>query len=174
MKTTELDAPPKGRIPRYVLQPHIISWASHNLSATAIKITYMAMALLPFSLSTLTAAFTFMDFCEALGYDNGEEPYQEFKEAVKECMKPITVKNPPGMGEEITKVIPHWFQDATFDEETGVCTMTLNPELADFLRKYVNHGQKAPTARRKRPTSPDKTDPHLRDEIHPGEKIFDK
>jgi hypothetical protein len=45
-----------GVTPRYALQHNAISRSAHNMSATAKKLTVMAMALLPPDLSSLAAA----------------------------------------------------------------------------------------------------------------------
>jgi hypothetical protein len=78
-----------GVTPRFVLQHNAISRSIHDLSATAKKLTAMAMALLPPDLSSLTAAFTFTEFCQAIGYDKGGESYKLFKKAVDECMENV-------------------------------------------------------------------------------------
>jgi plasmid replication initiation protein len=125
-----------GVTPRYVLQPNAISRSAHGLSATAKKLTAMAMALLPPDLSNLTAAFTFTEFCKALGYEKGGESYKVFRAAVDECMKcVITLETAPDKrGKRAWKKFT-WFTMAEFDEKTGQATMKFSTELADFLKE---------------------------------------
>lgn len=135
-ETGEINTPETlGVTPRYVLQHNAISRSIHNLSATAKKLTAMAMALLPADLSSLTASFTFTDFCKAVGYGDGGEQYRLFVAAVDECMKsvitvetPILLKNGKKKWQKYT-----WFTYASFNEETGNATMTFAPELAAIL-----------------------------------------
>jgi hypothetical protein len=70
-----------GVTPRYVLQHNSVSRGAQSLSATAQKLAAMAMALLPPDLSSRTAAFTFTDFCNAVGYERGGESYETFRAA---------------------------------------------------------------------------------------------
>jgi plasmid replication initiation protein len=122
-----------GVTPRYVLQHHAISRSIHSLSATAKKLTAMAMALLPPDLASRTAAFTFTDFCNAIGYDKGGESYKLFKSAVNECMKNvITIEISLEKGKKKWEKYT-WFSHAAFDEETGKATMTFAPEFAAIL-----------------------------------------
>jgi plasmid replication initiation protein len=125
-----------GVTPRYVLQHNAVSRSAHNFSATAKKLTAMAMALLPPDLSGLSAAFTFAEFCKALGYDKGGKSFTLFKAAVKECMESvIEVETPPDKKGKTSWVMFHWFQKAEFDKDTGVCTMTFDRDLAGFLKE---------------------------------------
>ncbi|MDR1216572.1 MAG: replication initiation protein [Treponema sp.] len=125
-----------GVTPRYVLQPNAISRSAHGLSATAKKLTAMAMALLPPDLSSLTAAFTFTEFCKALGMPIGGESYKIFRIAVDECMKcVITLETAPDKrGKKAWKKFT-WFTMAEFDEKTGQAMMKFSTELADFLKE---------------------------------------
>jgi hypothetical protein len=75
-----------GVTPRFVLQHNAISRSIQNLSATAKKLTAMAMSLLPADLSSLTASFSYIEFCKAMGYTIGGEEYEYFKKAVNECL----------------------------------------------------------------------------------------
>lgn len=125
-----------GVTPRYVLQHNAISRSAHNFSATAKKLTAMAMSLLPFDLSSLTAAFTFAEFCKAIGYTKSGESFILFKNAVKECMESvIEVEGPPTKKGKKPWVMFHWFQLAEFNPDNGVCTMTFDKKLADFLKE---------------------------------------
>ena len=125
-----------GVTPRYVLQHNAISRSAHNFSATAKKLTAMAMALLPPDLSGLSAAFTFGDFCTALGIPKGGETFSLFKNAVKECMESvIEVEGPPNKKGKKPWVMFHWFQLAEFNPDNGVCTMTFDKKLAEFLKE---------------------------------------
>jgi plasmid replication initiation protein len=125
-----------GVIPRYVLQHNAISRSAHNFSGTAKKLTVMAMALLPTDLSTLSAAFTFAEFCAALSIPKGGETFSLFKEAVKECMESvIEVEGPPNKKGKKPWVMFHWFQLAEFNPDTGICTMTFDKKLAEFLKE---------------------------------------
>jgi plasmid replication initiation protein len=96
----------------------------------------MAMALLPPDLSSLSAAFTFGEFCDALGYTKSGKSFTLFKEAVKECMESvIEVEMPPDKKGETIWVMHHWFSRAEINKTTGVCTMTFDQDLAEFLRE---------------------------------------
>jgi plasmid replication initiation protein len=123
-----------GVTPRYVLQHNAISRSVHNLSATAKKLTAMAMSLLPADLSSLTAAFTFADFCKAIGYDKGGESFKLFQNAVDECMgnyisiETISKETGKKDWEKYT-----WFSSSKFNSKTGVATMTFSGELAAIL-----------------------------------------
>jgi plasmid replication initiation protein len=123
-----------GVTPHFVLLHNAISRSAQTLSATAQKLTAMAMALIPPDLSSLTATFSFPEFCKALGMSIGGETYKIFKEAVKECMRcVITIETEPNKKgrkkwEEFT-----WFIHAKFNEETSRATMTFSPKLADVL-----------------------------------------
>jgi plasmid replication initiation protein len=123
-----------GVTPRYLLQHNVVSRSVHELSSTASKLTAMAMALLPPDLSSLTAAFTFTEFCKALGLPRGGESYKIFKASVDECMECfITIETEPDeKGKKRWKKFT-WFTVATFDEDTGQATMKFSDELADFL-----------------------------------------
>jgi plasmid replication initiation protein len=123
-----------GVTPRYVLQHNAISRSIHNLSATAKKLTAMAMALLPPDLSSLTAAFTFTEFCKAIGYTKSGESFKLFLAALKECVNNsisieiVSQKTGRKKWENYT-----WFTSSKFDEDTGVATMTFSPQLAAVL-----------------------------------------
>jgi hypothetical protein len=123
-----------GVTPRYVIQHNTVSRGAHGLSATAQKLAAMAMALIPPDLSSLTAAFTFPEFCNALGMPVGGETYEIFKKAVDECMECyITVETEPDeKGKRFWKKFT-WFTVSTFDEKTGQATMKFSDELAAFL-----------------------------------------
>ena len=123
-----------GVTPRYVLQHNAISRSAHNFSPTAKKLT--AIAILPPILSSLSSAFTFTEFCAALGVPKGVETFTIFKEAVKECMESvIEVEGPPNKKGKKPWVMFHWFQLAEFNPDTGVCTMTFDKKLAKFLKE---------------------------------------
>jgi plasmid replication initiation protein len=111
-----------------------VSRSAHGLSATASKLAAMAMSLLPTDLSSLTAAFTFPEFCKALGMSIGGETYKIFKEAVKECMQCLIYleTEPDEKGKKEWKAFT-WFSVSTFDEKTGQATMRFSEELAGFL-----------------------------------------
>ena len=123
-----------GVTPRYVLQHNAISRSIHNLSATAKKLTAMAMALLPADLSSLTAAFTFADFCKAIGYTKSGESFKLFLAALKECVNngiSIEIVSPKTGRKKWENYT--WFISSDFDEDTGVATMTFSPQLAAVL-----------------------------------------
>ena len=125
-----------GVTPRFMLQHHAISRSAHRFSATAKKITSMAMALLPHDLSNLTTSFTFSQFCHALGYTKSGESFKIFKEAVTECMESvIEVPTLPNKKGKVGWVMHHWFQRSEFNPDTGICTMTFDQELAEFLKE---------------------------------------
>jgi plasmid replication initiation protein len=123
-----------GVTPRYVLQHNAVSRGSQGLSATARKLTAMAMALLPTDLSSFTACFTFTDFCKAIGYGDGGEQYKIFREAVRECLQSvISIETEPDKnGKKKWKEFT-WFTVAEYDEATGNAKMTFSSELAEFL-----------------------------------------
>jgi plasmid replication initiation protein len=126
-----------GVTPRYVLQHNAISRGAQALSATAQKLAAMAMALLPTNLSTLTASFTFSDFCKAIGYGDGGEQYKIFRAAVRECLQSlISIETEPdNNGKKKWKEFT-WFTVAEFDEATGQARMTFSSELAEFLAAF--------------------------------------
>jgi hypothetical protein len=122
-----------GVTPRYVLQHNAISRSAHGLSATAKKITALAMALLPPDLSSRTAAFTFADFCRAVGFDKGGESFRVFLAALKESGQAdiyLEIMNPNG--KKTWEGFP-WFSHWKFEETTGVATLTFSQELVDVL-----------------------------------------
>jgi plasmid replication initiation protein len=123
-----------GVTPRYVLQHNAISRSINTLSATAKKLTAMAMALLPPDLSNLTAAFTFPEFCKALGMPVGGEQYRLFKDAVNECMQcVITIETElNAKGKKKWRKFT-WFIEAQYNEETSKAVMTFSPKLAEVL-----------------------------------------
>jgi plasmid replication initiation protein len=126
-----------GTIPEYVLQYHAISRSIQHLSATAKKLTAMAMSLLPLDLSIRTASFTFAEFCKALSYEKGGESYRLFVEAVDECMKNIITIKIPGNGNKNEHWKKYtWFSVAEFDKNTGVCMMTFSEELTTVLLEF--------------------------------------
>jgi plasmid replication initiation protein len=123
-----------GVTPRFVLQHNAISRSIQNLSATAKKLTAMAMALLPADLSTLTASFSYIEFCKAIGYTKSGESFEYFKKAVNECMDSkisIEMKSTK-TGKRIWKRYT-WFTYSEIDEGTGLCVMKFSPELAKVL-----------------------------------------
>ena len=97
----------------------------------------MAMALLPPDLSSLSAAFSFTDFCKALGYADGGKEYQIFTAAVDECLKTV-ISIETGITAKGKKSWEkfQWFDHAKFNAETGICTMRFSKELADFLKEF--------------------------------------
>jgi len=123
-----------GVTPRYMLQHNAITRGAHTLSTTAQKLIAMAMSLLPPDLSSLSAAFTFPEFCAALGYEKGGESYKVFREAVKECMQCLIYleTEPDEKGKKAWKAFT-WFTVAKYDEKTGQAEMTFSAELAGFL-----------------------------------------
>jgi plasmid replication initiation protein len=123
-----------GVTPRYVIQHNAISRSAHNLSATAKKITAMAMALLPPDLSSLTASFSFTDFCHAIGFDKGGESFKLFLAALKESGNAsisLAIVNPENG--KTTWQGYHWFSFWEFSEETGMAKLVFSRELADAL-----------------------------------------
>jgi plasmid replication initiation protein len=123
-----------GVTPRYVLQHNVISRSAHNLSATAKKLTAMAMALLPPDLSSLTASFTFTEFCNAIGYEKGGESFKLFLDGLKECVNnTISIElTSPKTGKKIWENYT-WFTYSKYDEANGFATMTFSPQLAAVL-----------------------------------------
>ena len=125
-----------GVTPRYVLHHNAISRSAHNFSATAKKLTAMAMALLPSDLSCLATAFTFSEFCTALGISQGGKTFLVFKNAVKECMESvIEIETPPDNKGKTSWVMFHWFRKAEFNKNTGVCMMIFDQDLAEYLKE---------------------------------------
>jgi plasmid replication initiation protein len=123
-----------GVTPRYVIQHNAISRSAHNLSATAKKLTAMAMALLPPDLSSRTISFTFNDFCKAMGTSIGGESFKLFKDAATECMQcVITVETNELVKGKRKWERYTWFTHSSFDEETGFCTMTFSDQIVASL-----------------------------------------
>jgi len=145
METTDTNLEPVntvetlGTTPKYVLQHNAISRSAHNLSATAQKLTAMAMALLPPDLSSRTASFTFTEFCDAIGFDKGGESFKLFKSAIDECMKNyiaierVDVTTGKKEWENYT-----WFVHSFLSERTGIATMTFSNELASVILALKN------------------------------------
>ena len=123
-----------GVTPRYILQYNAVSRSAHSLSAAAKKLTAMAMALLPADLSSLTAAFTFPQFCKALNMPIGGEQYKIFRAAVRECLQcVISIEmEPDAKGKKKWKEFT-WFAAAEYDEATGQAKMKFSSELAEYL-----------------------------------------
>lgn len=125
-----------GVTPRYVLQHNAISRSINSLSPIAKKLTLMAMALIPPDLSTLTAAFTFPEFCKALDMSVGGKEYNIFKAAVNECMQcVITIETEPNAKGKKNWEKFTWFSVARYNEETGKATMTFSSELAKVMKE---------------------------------------
>jgi plasmid replication initiation protein len=123
-----------GTTPRYVLQHHAISRSAHDLSATANKITLMALALIPPDLSSRTAAFTFTEFCTAVGYTKSGESFKLFLAALEECGNAnITIRIVNQENGKTTWQGCHWFSCWEFREETGVATLSFSEELVTVL-----------------------------------------
>jgi plasmid replication initiation protein len=123
-----------GVTPRYVLQHNAISRSIQNLSATAKKLATMAMALLPPDLSSLTASFSFGDFCKALGYEKGGESYKIFVAAVDECMENVIKIDTGKVVKGRTSWEKYiWFDYSKFNAETEMVTMSFSPKLAAIL-----------------------------------------
>jgi plasmid replication initiation protein len=123
-----------GVTPRFVLQHNAISRSIQNLSATAKKLTAMAMSLLPTDLSSRTASFSYIDFCKAVGYTKSGESFEYFKKAVNECMDSkisIEMKSPK-TGKKVWEKYT-WFTYSKIDEDSGLCTMIFSPELTKVL-----------------------------------------
>jgi plasmid replication initiation protein len=143
----ETESPPNtpetlGVTPRYVLQHNAISRSIHNLSATAQKLTAMAMSLIPSDFSNRSAAFTFTEFCKAIGYTKSGESFKVFRAAINECMKnsiAIETINPKNGKKEWEGYT--WFSYSKLSEETGVAIMTFSQEFAavilDLKRAYA-------------------------------------
>jgi plasmid replication initiation protein len=123
-----------GVTPRFVLQHNAISRSIQNLSATAKKLTAVAMSLLPADLSSLTASFSYIEFCKAIGYTTGGAEYECFKKAVKECMDcKISIElESPKPGKKIWKQYT-WIIYSEINEASGLCVMKFSPELAKVL-----------------------------------------
>jgi plasmid replication initiation protein len=139
MRTKRSDiTAPKGETSRYyVLQDNVISRASHDLSATALKIKAYAMSLLPYELDNLVINFTFADFCRATGYEAGGESYTLFIEAAQECMdSKISIDTSP-----LDKNKGIWasfslFTGVIINKETRVVSIEFNPRLAELLKAF--------------------------------------
>jgi plasmid replication initiation protein len=94
----------------------------------------MAMALLPPDLSSRTASFTFGEFCRALGYEKGGESYRLFVKAVDECMKcVISIETGKTIRGKTAWEKYTWFSHSSYQEETGICTMTFALEFAEVM-----------------------------------------
>jgi plasmid replication initiation protein len=132
-----------GVTPSYVLQRNSISRSAHTLSATAQKLAAMAMALLPTDLSSLTAAFTYQEFCDVVGLTPGGDTYKIFRSAVSECMKcSIYLETKPNERGKKKWTEFVWFVVSRYDEETGQATMKFSEELAGYLLALKFHYSK--------------------------------
>ena len=126
-----------GVTPRYVLLHNAISRSAHNLSATAKKVTAMAMALIPADLSNLTASFTFAEFCKAIGYTKSGESFWLFKAAIDECVyTKISIETvSPKCGKKTWENYT-WFDYSRLDEESGIVTLSFAPKLASVMLEF--------------------------------------
>jgi plasmid replication initiation protein len=126
-----------GVTPRYVLLHNAISRSAHNLSATAKKVTALAMALLPADLSTLSASFTFAEFCKAIGYTKSGESFRLFKTAIDECVdtKIAIETTSPQTGKKTWENFT-WFDYSRLDEESGIATLSFSPKLAAVMLEF--------------------------------------
>ncbi|MDR2793569.1 MAG: replication initiation protein [Treponema sp.] len=129
-----------GLTPKYELKHLAIVRSAHNFSATAQKLTAMALSLLPLDLSVREVKFSFMDFCRAVGFGDGAEQYRIFEAAVKECLGRVIEVDIPVITKWGKKKRSWqkftWFDFADFNIETGMCTMRFNTELANFLVEF--------------------------------------
>jgi hypothetical protein len=129
-----------GVTPRFVLQRHAVSRGTgltrekEGLSSTAKKVTALAMALLPPDLSSLTASFTFSDFCRALGCERGGKSFKLFQDAIHECMSStILIKSEQGGTGQGDWTEFRWFAVAHYDAAQERALLMFAPELAGFL-----------------------------------------
>jgi hypothetical protein len=118
--------------PSYVLQLNAITRSIHNLSANAKKLSAMAMALLPFDLSSRSSTFTFPEFCKALGVEYGGNTKKVLLDAVKECMGCVISVELPNKNWHMYT----WFSKADYNDKSGVCTMMFSEELAEVLLAF--------------------------------------
>jgi plasmid replication initiation protein len=126
-----------GVTPRFVLKHNALSRGAHNLSATAAKLTAMAMALLPADMSSLAVSFTFSEFCKALGYSKGGESFKLFKKAIDECMDSrISIEMVSTKSGKRKWIKYTWFTFSELDEETGTAKMIFSNLLADALKEF--------------------------------------
>jgi plasmid replication initiation protein len=128
-----------GISPYYVLQPSPISRSAHGLSAAAKKLIFMAMALIPPDLSSLTAVFSYDEFRNALGIEKGGKTLQLFKNTAQECMQCIIhiETEPNKKGKKGWKQFT-WISYSAYDEATGLCTIEFNNKLAEYLKSIKN------------------------------------
>jgi plasmid replication initiation protein len=131
-----------GLTPSYELKHNAIIRSAHNFSATAQKLTAMALSLLPLDLSMRSVEFSFADFCEAFGLSYSAEGKRILKEAATECMQNVIRVEIP----VVTKRGKHttswqmfqWFDLSEFNSDTNMCQMRFNSKLADFLVEFKN------------------------------------
>ncbi|MDR2782294.1 MAG: replication initiation protein [Treponema sp.] len=129
-----------GITPEYELKHLAIIRSAHNFSATAQKLTAMALSLLPVDFSVREVKFSFIDFCRAVDFGHGAEQYKIFEAAVEECLGGVIKVDIPVITKQGKKKRSWqkftWFDFADFNIKTHICTMRFNTELANFLVEF--------------------------------------
>jgi hypothetical protein len=65
--------------PEIALKHNAVIRSAYTLSANVQKLTYIALSLLPFDLSTRAVAFSYMEICHALWLEIGGHSYDILK-----------------------------------------------------------------------------------------------
>jgi plasmid replication initiation protein len=122
--------------PELALKHNAVIRSAHTLSANAQKLTYMALSLLPFDLSTREVAFSYPELCNALGLEKGGNQYKLLKATAKECMQCIIhIEQEVLVRGKVKRNWKQfvWFSYSEFDEKTGVFKMLFSEKLAEYL-----------------------------------------
>jgi plasmid replication initiation protein len=122
--------------PELALKHNAVIRSAHTLSANAQKLTYMALSLLPFDLSTREVAFSYPELCNALGLEIGGNSYELLKKTAEECMQCIVhIEREVVVRGKVKRSWEKfvWFSYSKFDEETGVFKMLFSEKLAEYL-----------------------------------------
>jgi plasmid replication initiation protein len=122
--------------PELALKHNAVIRSAHTLSTNAQKLTYMALSLLPFDLSTREVAFSYPELCKALGLETGGNSYNILKKTAEECMQCIVhIEQEVLVRGKVKRSWKKfvWFSYSEFDEKTGVFKMRFSEELAEYL-----------------------------------------
>jgi plasmid replication initiation protein len=122
--------------PELALKHNAVIRSAHTLSANAQKLTYMALSLLPFDLSTREVAFSYPELCKALGLEKGGNSYDILKKTAEECMQCIVhIEREVVVRGKVKRSWKKfvWFSYSEFDEKTGVFKMLFSEKLAEYL-----------------------------------------
>jgi plasmid replication initiation protein len=122
--------------PTLALKHNAVIRSAHTLSANAQKLTYIALSLLPFDLSTHEVSFSYPELCKALGLEKGGNSYELLKKTADECMRCVVHIEQEVIVRGKTKRSWEkfiWFSYSKFDEKTNTFVMLFSEKLAEYL-----------------------------------------